>query len=232
MTKQREKDEHIERLYNMHEKGDDALQTLVTAMNIHYDGAIIDELFADDMIELTDQGSKIKLTSNGLVSGRLIIRSHRLAERLLHDILGGDYETGACEFEHIVTKELVDGICILLGHPKLCPHGMPIPEGECCQKASRTASSVVVPLTELSVGQTAKVAYINSTNNQEFYRMDSFRLRPGAMVTLQQTYPAYVVECEGSNIALDEEIIANICVWHYPEPTQSVNAGSRSARES
>ncbi|NQV31670.1 MAG: metal-dependent transcriptional regulator, partial [Phycisphaeraceae bacterium] len=224
MTRQRERDEHIERLYNMHEKGDDALQTLVSAMHSNYDVGIVDELFADDMIELADQGCKIKLTPKGLVSGRLIIRSHRLAERLLHDILGGDYESGACEFEHIVTKELVDSICILLGHPKLCPHGMPIPEGECCQKASRTASSVVVPLTELSVGQTAKVAYINSTNNQEFYRMDNFRIRPGTMVTLQQTYPAYVLECEGSNIAMDEQIVKNICVWQYPEPMESVNA--------
>ncbi|MHC4310508.1 MAG: iron dependent repressor, metal binding and dimerization domain protein [Planctomycetota bacterium] len=76
-------------------------------------------------------------------------------------ILGGDYESGACEFEHTVTPELVDSICILLGHPRECPHGRPIPQGQCCRHSSRTAQSSVIPLVELAVGQSARVAYIN-----------------------------------------------------------------------
>ena len=221
MNKKREKDEHIERLYYMKEDRDDSIEALKTAMNGNMDSSIIDELSSEDLVELSADGSKIKLTKKGEDYGRQIVRAHRLAERLLYDVLGGDFESGACEFEHIVTPELVDSICTLLGHPKLCPHGMPIPEGQCCKNSSRTAQSSVIPLAELKVGQSARIAYINSKSDQQLHKMDNLLIRPGVVVTLHQRYPAYVVECEGSNIAMDEEIVANIRLWQNPEHLQA-----------
>jgi DtxR family Mn-dependent transcriptional regulator len=217
VNKKQEKDEHIEQLYYMKEDSDDSIEALKTAMNGKLDSAIIDELASEDMVELSADANKIKLTKKGQDYGSQIIRAHRLAERLLYDILGGDFESGACEFEHIVTPELVDSICILLGHPKLCPHGMPIPQGQCCKNSSRTAQSSVIPLDELEVGQAARIAYVNCKSDQQLHKMDNLRIRPGVTVTLHQRYPAYVIECEGSNIAMDEEIVANICVWQSPE---------------
>jgi hypothetical protein len=38
----------------------------------------------------------------------------------------------ACKFEHIISPELDRRICSFLGHPKTCPHGNPIPPGDCC----------------------------------------------------------------------------------------------------
>ncbi|MHC4544188.1 MAG: metal-dependent transcriptional regulator, partial [Planctomycetota bacterium] len=146
-----------------------------------------------------------------------LIRAHRLAERLLYDILGGDFESGACEFEHTVTGELVDSICILLGHPETCPHGSPIPQGQCCKESCRTAQSSVVPLVELEVGQSARVAYINCKSDQQLHKIDSLCIKPGVIATLHQKYPSYVIECEGSNIAMDEQIASNICVWREPQ---------------
>jgi DtxR family Mn-dependent transcriptional regulator len=225
MSRKREKDEHIERLYYMKEEGTDSMDTLKSAMNENFDAAVIDELSSDDMVELTEQENKITLTKKGADYAQQLIRAHRLAERLLYDILGGDFESGACEFEHTVTHELVDSICILLGHPRVCPHGMPIPQGQCCRRSSRTARSSVIRLVELEVGQSARVAYINCKSDQQLHKMDSLRIRPGAVVTLHQKYPTYVVECEGSNIAMDEQIVSNICVWQGPEHVQSAGHG-------
>ena len=98
---------------------------------------------------------------------------------------------------------------------------MPIPEGQCCKNSSRTAQSSVIPLAELKVGQSARVAYINSKSDQQLHKMDNLLIRPGVVVTLHQRYPAYVIECEGSNIAMGEEIVANICVWRNPEHSQA-----------
>jgi len=221
MKKKMEKDEHIERLYYMKEEGTDLIDALKNAMNSNFDAAIVDELSVDDMVKLTDEGEKIRLTEKGEVYARQLIRAHRLAERLLYDVIGGDFESGACEFEHTVTPELVDSICTLLGHPKLCPHGLPIPEGRCCKTYSRTAQSSVIPLAELKVGQSARVAYINSKSDQQLHKMDNLRIRPGVVLTLHQKYPAYVVECEGSNIAMDEEIVASIRLWQNPEHQQA-----------
>jgi len=217
MNTKREKDEHIERLYYMKEDQDDSIETLKKAMNGKLNSGIIDELSSEDMVELSAEDREIRLTARGQNYGRQIIRAHRLAERLLYDVLGGDFESGACEFEHTVTGELVDSICILLGHPETCPHGSPIPQGRCCKESCRTAQSSVVPLVELEVGQSARVAYINCKSDQQLHKIDSLCIRPGAIATLHQRYPTYVIECEGSNIAMDKQIASNICVWKEPQ---------------
>ena len=221
MNKKRERDEHLEQLWYMKEDARNSVDVLKDAMDDSFEANIIDELISEDMVELAEEENKIILTEKGADYARQLIRAHRLAERLLYDVLGGDFESGACEFEHTVTPELVDSICILLGHPKACPHGTPIPEGQCCKNSSRTAQSSVVPMVELEVGRSARVAYINCKSDQQLHRIDSLRIRPGAVVTLHQRYPTYVVECEGSNIAMGEEIVSNICVWREPDHLQS-----------
>jgi DtxR family Mn-dependent transcriptional regulator len=220
MNRKRERDEYIEQLWYMKEDGKDSIDVLKNLLGDNYDAGIIDELLSDDLVVLIEDNDKITLTKKGRDYARQLIRAHRLAERLLHDVLGGDYESGACEFEHTVTPELVDSICILLGHPRACPHGMPIPQGQCCIHSSRTAQSSVIPLVELAVGQSARVAYINCKSDQQLHKIDGLCIRPGAVVTLHQRYPTYVIECEGSNIAMDEEIVSNICVWRKPEHQQ------------
>ena len=219
-NRKRERDEHFEQLWYMKEEGKDSIETLKAAMKGKLDTTIIDELASEDMVELSSDGNKIKFTKKGEDYGRGIIRAHRLAERLLYDVLGGDFESGACEFEHIITPELVDSICILLGHPKTCPHGSPIPQGQCCKEYCRTAQSSVVPLVELKVGQSARIAYVNCKNDQQLHKINGLHLRPGVTATLHQKYPTFVVECEGSNIAMDEQIASNICVWRNPEHLQ------------
>ncbi|MHC4315617.1 MAG: iron dependent repressor, metal binding and dimerization domain protein [Planctomycetota bacterium] len=121
MNRKREKDEHIEQLYYMKEEGKVSINDLKSALDTGYDEDITNELLSEDLLELDKDNNTIALTKNGEDYARRLIRAHRLAERLLHDILGGDYESGACEFEHTVTPELVDSICILLGHPRELP---------------------------------------------------------------------------------------------------------------
>ncbi len=208
---QRKKEEHLERLWEMKEAGQDSADTLCDAMNEEFDAHIVDDLSLEGLIEVT--GDKIELTETGASHARRIMRAHRIAERLLYDVFGGDFEIGACEFEHVVTVELVDGICTLLGHPRECPHGMPIPEGECCMRSAKTARKAIGSLAELEIGQSARVAYMNCKDDRQIHELDGLQVRPGATVKLHQRYPCYVVECEGAHIALDEEIVSNVCVW-------------------
>jgi DtxR family Mn-dependent transcriptional regulator len=69
-----------------------------------YDLDVTDELASDGLLQLTEQENKMTLTKNGDDYARRLIRAHRLAERLLYDVLGGDYESGACEFEYTVSR--------------------------------------------------------------------------------------------------------------------------------
>ncbi len=85
------------------------------------------------LVELRD--SDVKLTDTGSRRARDVVRRHRLAERLFKDTFAIDdseAHTQACKFEHIISPELDQRICTFLGHPKTCPHGNPIPPGDCC----------------------------------------------------------------------------------------------------
>jgi putative ABC transport system ATP-binding protein len=87
----------------------------------------------------------VELTPQGRERASSIIRRHRLAERLFTDSLAMDSESEieqqACKFEHILSPEATDKICAFLGHPRTCPHGAPIPPGECCGRTSDFADS-------------------------------------------------------------------------------------------
>ena len=213
MNKTKIKDEHLEILWKMKEESKDSIDDLKKSTGKEYDIDIVEQLSKERLAEYNEKDKKIKLTEKGEDLARILIRAHRIAERMLHDVIGGDFETGACEFEHTVTPELIDGICTLLGHPKKCPHGLPIPRGECCKLSKRTAESSVVSLTDLKVGQSARVAYVTTKDDQQLHKIDGLHIRPGAVVKLHQVYPAYVIECEGINIALDGEVASNINVW-------------------
>jgi putative ABC transport system ATP-binding protein len=81
------------------------------------------------------QDGEVQLTPVGSQRARDVVRRHRLAERLFKDTFSiDDFEahTQACKFEHIISPELDQRICTFLGHPKTCPHGNPIPPGDCC----------------------------------------------------------------------------------------------------
>jgi len=81
------------------------------------------------------QNGEVQLTPVGSQRARDVVRRRRLAERLFKDTFSiGDSEasTQACRFEHIISPELDERICTFLGHPTTCPHGNPIPPGDCC----------------------------------------------------------------------------------------------------
>ncbi|HKW63483.1 MAG TPA: ATP-binding cassette domain-containing protein [Candidatus Acidoferrum sp.] len=81
------------------------------------------------------KSGEAQLTPAGSQRARDVVRRHRLAERLFKDTFSVDEteaHTQACRFEHIISPELDARICTFLGHPKTCPHGNPIPPGDCC----------------------------------------------------------------------------------------------------
>jgi len=91
------------------------------------------------LVEMQD--GEVQLTTVGSQRARDVVRRHRLAERLFKDTFAIDESeahTQACKFEHIISPELDQRICTFLGHPKTCPHGNPIPPGDCCDGKSKS----------------------------------------------------------------------------------------------
>ena len=110
----------------------------------------IKQLLDASYISVSD--NQVALTSKGRPEARSVVRRHRLAERLLADVLGTRdilIHEKACKFEHLLDRGLDESICSLLGHPKVCPHGKPIPPGRCCQQERVPAQKIVSPLSYL-----------------------------------------------------------------------------------
>ena len=79
-----------------------------------------------------------------------IVRRHRLAERLLVDIIGLEWEKvhkEADRWEHAISADVEEKLVLLLGDPATCPHGNPIPGSG--HKVEGPAS---VPLTQMQPG--------------------------------------------------------------------------------
>jgi DtxR family Mn-dependent transcriptional regulator len=225
MEQQTFKEEYYEILWYMKEDGNTSLSYFKDELGDNFKQDVLDEIIAEGIVQIKDD--TISLTEKGHSYTRQLIRSHRLAERLVHDVLGVAFEKGACEFEHILNPDLVDSICTLLGHPRECPHGMPIPEGECCRQRAQMVESSVIPLDQLEVGESARIAYVYGTSDQQIHRLDNLLLRPGKVVKLHQRLPSFVIECEDALIAIDEKVGANIHVWASAERSRLLRPHGR-----
>jgi len=163
----------------------------------------------------TTTNGGLVLTKSGSPLARNVVRRHRLAERLLVDVLGAvdiNMHDKACQFEHILDLGLDEAICTLLGHPKICPHGKPIPPGRCCQQDQAGAQRVVSPLSAMSSGQEGKVAYVHAPETGQLQKLMAMGLLPGAAIQLIQSFPSYVFRVNKTQFAVDKSIADAIYV--------------------
>jgi len=163
--------------------------------------------------------SSVSLTSKGNEHAQELIRCHRLAERLLADVLsvkGELLEAQACEFEHILSPEVTESICTLLGHPSTCPHGRPIPPGECCKGNRTEVEPIVVSLDRLPPGEAGRVMYVETKSHARLDRLASFGLVPGAVLTMHQRQPSLVIRIGETQLAMDELVARSVHVQRVP----------------
>ncbi|MEI7817045.1 MAG: metal-dependent transcriptional regulator [Desulfuromonadales bacterium] len=151
----------------------------------------------------------------GRDEGRMTIRRHRLAERLMMDVLNirgedGDYK--ACKFEHLLNEGVDEKICTMLNHPTTCPHGKPIPPGDCCHQARAEGDLGVVPLTEFKSGQEGEIAYIQTDDNKKMQKLMAMGVLPGNRIILTQAYPSYIFRVGYSEFAIDSNLAKEIFV--------------------
>jgi DtxR family Mn-dependent transcriptional regulator len=172
---------------------------------------LLDEMVAAGLIQTRE--NRVSLTGAGSDTATGIIRCHRLAERLLVDVLSVEdeiIESSACRFEHILSEEIADRICTLLGHPKTCPHGHPIPSGECCRGADVEVLPILKPLSQLSPGDEGVVAYISSRFHERLSRLGSLGISPGQRIRVRQIKPSFIIAFGETKLALEENVAAEI----------------------
>jgi DtxR family transcriptional regulator, Mn-dependent transcriptional regulator len=213
-TNGRDVEEVLEAIWTCVETRDQSVGALKACCHVPVDEPLLSRLEGQGL--LLRQGDQIDLTDEGRRQAAQVVRRHRLAERLLVDILNipvQQAEEGACEFEHILAPQVTESICTLLGHPQECPHGAPIPKGPCCLAAKDVVDSMVVPLTRVDAGRTARVAYIGTRSHSRLHKLMSFGLAPGVKLKVHQKSPSFVISYGQTELALEQDVAQEICVW-------------------
>jgi DtxR family Mn-dependent transcriptional regulator len=203
----------------------------VPLQNLPEHGAAeLEELASAGLLERRDDA--LMLTDAGRAEGKGILRRHCLAERLLADVLDVDEDLlhqTACRFEHIIRRGVDDHICTLLGHPKFCPHGTPIPPGACCVENRDATMPAVAPLADLSEGESGRIAYIHTAERGTLEKLIAMGALPGAEVSVIQTFPSYVFQVGQTQVAVDRQIADSIYV-RLSQPPSAPPARRRRRR--
>ncbi len=124
-------EEYLETIFALEEEGIPVIQARLAE---RLDKAapsvseMLDRLEADDLIVRSSR--QIAMTPKGTALAEGVVRKHRLAERLLVDIIGLDWDKAHIEagrWEHVISDDVEERLVVLLGNPTTCPHGNPIP---------------------------------------------------------------------------------------------------------
>ena len=162
---------------------------------------------------ITVNNNNIRLTEAGATLAQQVVRRHRLAERLLTDVLGlswaeAHHEAG--RWEHVISTNVEVAIDRLLGSPTTCPHGNPIPGSHYEAPDSRR-------LADLGVGDAFTVSRI--PEELEFTPglldfLERAALIPGRSGTVTASSPdgTMTVEVAGSHVGVGAFASARILV--------------------
>ncbi len=206
-------EEYCETIFELHEDELDVIQARIAErLDVSRPAVseMIQRLRAEGYIEVD---KSIRLTPSGLRLAERVVRRHRLAERLLTDILGLSWAFAhreAGKWEHVISEPVEEALIRVLGNPTTCPHGNPIPGTDYQPPA-------MVALSELTPGDTFVVSRIPeelefTPGLLEF--LEEAQILPGRSGKLTVTSPdgTTTVEIEGHAVGVGQFASARILV--------------------
>ena len=200
-------EEYLETIQSLTEEGTTVIQARIAerlGRSAPSVSEMLDRLSADGYIRRS--GRTIALTDQGRVLADSVIRKHRLAERLLVDIIGLPWHKAHLEagrWEHVISDEVEARLVDLLGNPVTCPHGNPIPGAP----APARHADAQVSLAEIEPGETVRVERITEEIELDMASLeflDEHGLIPGrsALVTDRDPDGTLTLDVGGSVVRL------------------------------
>ena len=151
----------------------------------------------------------LELTDLGRRTAEDVMRKHRLAERMLVDILGLDIENvheEACRWEHVMSERVERRILEILDGPKVSPFGNPIPALERLGSQATTVADkdVVTFATAATIAQTRITLRRIGESGQDQQTLRSLRtagIAIGSVVTVTRSGDVILVESDAGRRA-------------------------------
>jgi DtxR family transcriptional regulator, Mn-dependent transcriptional regulator len=211
--------EYLEAVYELEEEGQRILQARI-GERLGLAPATVSEgmkrLLSEGYIAV--RGSRdIALTDQGRAVAETLVRRHRLAERMLVDILGIPWHMcheQAEDWEKVMTPEVESAILSQLSGEPTCPHGNPIPGA-----ASAIPWSDLVPVADMGAGEHGRLTRLLEDvelDHEVLKYLEEHRLMPGYDVALTDVAPdgTRVLQVDGAQVALGPRLADNL--WVLP----------------
>jgi DtxR family Mn-dependent transcriptional regulator len=215
---------YLRTIYELVEEGIVPLRARI-AERLHQSGPTVSQTVArmerDGL--LTVEGDRhLELTEEGRRLATRVMRKHRLAERLLTDIIGLDWELvheEACRWEHVISENVERRLLELLDHPTESPYGNPIPGlGELGEASiGEEFMEGVEPLSKAAIEEPGRalVRRISEEMQKDEALMSAMR-RVGALpdktITIQATPDGVLVGAGGETAEIFPEAADHIFV--------------------
>jgi DtxR family transcriptional regulator, Mn-dependent transcriptional regulator len=176
-----------------------------------------------DGLVVVEDDRTLRLTEEGLVRATRVMRKHRLAERLLTDVIGlplAEVHDEACRWEHVMSERVERRLVEMLDHPRTSPYGNAIPGlSELCS-IHRTGTDVpqgVVSMADFveSGGTECTLSRIGEAPQAlEGFLEDSAEigLLPGTIVRLSEMPDGVEVATESGTIVIDGDVARHLFV--------------------
>jgi DtxR family Mn-dependent transcriptional regulator len=210
-----ESEEYLEAIYRL-EQRDGSAKTMQLASQLKVmPGSITNtvEHLEKHRLVTHEPYKGVKLTEKGRKLALKIIRRHRLAERLLTDVLHLDWSNvhdEACKLEHNLSETIVKPLEKALGNPQTCPHGNPIPSE--LGKMNEAKSEL---LAYLNPGEGGVISKITEEKHDLLQYLATLGLVPGASVKIEEKAPfngPIIVKTIGASYALGRNVASVIWV--------------------
>ncbi|HEY8826213.1 MAG TPA: metal-dependent transcriptional regulator [Jatrophihabitantaceae bacterium] len=186
---------YLRTVYELEEEGVVALRARI-AERLGQSGPTVSQTVArmerDGLLHVAGD-RHLQLSDAGRHQAVSVMRKHRLAERLLADIIGLDWEDvhiEACRWEHVMSDAVERRIVAMLDRPLVCPHGNPIPGLEDLGLPFATAADDATELISLTAAAQDGAAEVTIDRISEqlqpdaglMHRLTRASLRPGRRV--------------------------------------------------
>jgi len=179
-------EEYLETIFEIEEEGITPLRArLVERLGLS--AAAVSEtvgrLVGNGYAELAEDRS-VHLTPKGRSLATTMVRRHRLAERLLTDVIGLEWEKvhrEADRWEHAISADVEEKLVLLLGDPVTCPHGNPIPGSQRRAKQTPTVALAGAPPGPVTV---ARISEKLELDDDSLHLLARARLIPGCAATV------------------------------------------------
>ena len=216
---------YLRTIYELSEEGITPLRARI-AERLGHSGPTVSQTVARmerDGLVVVAGDRHLELTPEGLAKATRVMRKHRLAERLLTDVIGLDWayvHEEACRWEHVMSDRVERRLVELLDHPQHSPYGNPIPGlaelGE--QGLAESFLDGVVSITTLADGAVQgvvrRLGEPVQTDVELLAELEGAGIVPGARVTVTLGAGELVVGAEGAETELElpDEIARHIFV--------------------